>query len=604
MKSDISNTIDLDNILSPKQPEQIIEEVVEAQPISISWDEILTEWSYQCPKGYPTIVNGVFTEYEEVKILNEILEEKFGKSIPLPEATAPDTNTAQKIHNAIISSGPYKAIILPTQATQPTIEKQSKNGIVWRIELAGKDQRVSLIKQLANSLTPQTLKKITGQDVSISYGDKYFTVSLGGYKITYLLKPAKKESQTDTDVKEGMSVVLSYYPDYIPTMDVGNIKQVAKDLLKFLTGKENTVAGLSQDTVSKCEQYLRKITATNDVKVLRDMVSVMNQNNSHANTFDVFFQKNKDYYIERDKLFNEIRTVGRQVTGLPADKWCPGDVYFIKNGSEGLIGRTLTQAKQLAASNKEQAVGLLNSLFSDKYINSADKPIVAVSLKMEDAQAGKLKSGFAEYSDIDTEYGLDPAELKYNADDYKKGIAKYQALFAKELKKADVDIKWTTDKQPGFVDLKKINDITTLKFKYAAYKALAFILSKVANNNMAKFDDALVSLVAFGLGVITKSKNFKQGFSVNPPFFKVMASKKGIATKPVLFKPGSALYLFNVDGSPKPKITIEDNVGYKGLAIAMGIGMGEDKFDIRIRINSNGNTQVNVELEKARHLEA
>jgi len=131
----------------------------------VNWNEVFTEWCYKIPKGYPTIVDGVFTEYEEVKILNEILSKMFGESIPLPEATAPDTNIVQKIHNAVISSGPYKAIILPTQVTQPTIEKQSKNGIVWRIELAGKDQRVSLIKQLANSLTPQTLKKVTGQDV-------------------------------------------------------------------------------------------------------------------------------------------------------------------------------------------------------------------------------------------------------------------------------------------------------------------------------------------------------------------------------------------------------------------------------------------------------
>jgi hypothetical protein len=49
-------------------------------------DEILLEWSYRLPKGYPTIVDGVFTEYEEVKILNEIMEERFASTMPLPEA--------------------------------------------------------------------------------------------------------------------------------------------------------------------------------------------------------------------------------------------------------------------------------------------------------------------------------------------------------------------------------------------------------------------------------------------------------------------------------------------------------------------------------------
>lgn len=75
MKNDTSNTIDLDAMLSP-QPTLVAGEVVEAKPIQVDWDEVVTEWSYRCPKGYPTIVDGKPNDVEEIRILNEILEER------------------------------------------------------------------------------------------------------------------------------------------------------------------------------------------------------------------------------------------------------------------------------------------------------------------------------------------------------------------------------------------------------------------------------------------------------------------------------------------------------------------------------------------------
>jgi hypothetical protein len=82
--------INLDNILddqlNSKQPQPQKQE--EAPVVKINWSDIMTEWCYRIPKGYPTVVDGVFTEYEEVKVLNEILEEKFGETVPLPAKNA------------------------------------------------------------------------------------------------------------------------------------------------------------------------------------------------------------------------------------------------------------------------------------------------------------------------------------------------------------------------------------------------------------------------------------------------------------------------------------------------------------------------------------
>ena len=52
----------------------------------IDIDKILEDTCYKLPKGYPTIVNGVFTERDEVLIINEVLEAKGLPTLPLPEA--------------------------------------------------------------------------------------------------------------------------------------------------------------------------------------------------------------------------------------------------------------------------------------------------------------------------------------------------------------------------------------------------------------------------------------------------------------------------------------------------------------------------------------
>jgi hypothetical protein len=52
----------------------------------INFNEILTEWSYKLPKGYPTVVDGKFVSSDEVIILNELLQERGIDSIELPQA--------------------------------------------------------------------------------------------------------------------------------------------------------------------------------------------------------------------------------------------------------------------------------------------------------------------------------------------------------------------------------------------------------------------------------------------------------------------------------------------------------------------------------------
>ena len=58
---------------------------------NINWDDIIAEWSYRLPKGFPTMKNGKFTVKSELKVLQEVLAENgidempdFTKKAPAP----------------------------------------------------------------------------------------------------------------------------------------------------------------------------------------------------------------------------------------------------------------------------------------------------------------------------------------------------------------------------------------------------------------------------------------------------------------------------------------------------------------------------------------
>ena len=76
-------------ILQPNiEPQQ--KKVNKIEPV-IDWDDIIAEWSYRLPNGFPTMKNGKFTIKSELKVLQEVLTENginempdFTKKTPAP----------------------------------------------------------------------------------------------------------------------------------------------------------------------------------------------------------------------------------------------------------------------------------------------------------------------------------------------------------------------------------------------------------------------------------------------------------------------------------------------------------------------------------------
>lgn len=566
--------------------------------ITVDWDDILTEWSYRCPKGYPTVVDGAFTNREEVEILNMLLEERSVSTIPLPEAIS---KYNQSTADSILTSNAFKTIV-NIQNIEP--QTPSRNKALFKVYVSGikDEERASLSDKIAADLN-----KNLGNSTTKSYtsdrgrGKKSIVVDVDNYQYIFDLK-LYKESGTDTDVKEGFSVACAYFPYEVDYLDNSNIITYATKFKAFL--QKNPIEGLSSITQSKLIDYLAKVVKTTDKKYLKIYAQTLNQNISHANTFGTFFKNNSNFYIERADLFNQIRSTASRILKMDKDKWCPGDVYFIKNGSESTIQSRLQQAQQASTNgNQEQGIQLINSLFSDVYTGkvSSKTPIVAVSLKQAKAQGGKLKSALDAYTKTPTEFNLTPEELKYAQIGFIEGIVRYQKEFRSVMsKEQETHYNWAMFDTKPFLNKKlNANELEVIKFKYAAYKALDFILNKVAHDP-TDLDTALVSLAAFGLGLIQQKVGDQ---FVNPPFFKVVASANGQATKPQFFKPGTLVSLLPLDGiKGKPEISINDSGKYKGLQIKFTIGIGDEKYLLEINFRPNGMSQLTIELGPPKHI--
>ena len=128
-------SIDLDSTFAPKQQEQPQPQPQEqvSKPV-VSWDEILTEWSYRLPKGYPTIVDGVFTEYEEVKILNEIMEERFGETLPLPAEVDEAVNSSELSSNPTDVKEALVCLFVDASLTDKSIIDLYRSGLDKKLD--------------------------------------------------------------------------------------------------------------------------------------------------------------------------------------------------------------------------------------------------------------------------------------------------------------------------------------------------------------------------------------------------------------------------------------------------------------------------------------
>lgn len=599
MKKDTSvNIIDLDSILNPEpviQPTEIITESVNAmvteQPVvNIDWDEIVTEWFYRLPKGYAdqpyseselSVLNQVMLEYGYDSTSNTLLEASF----------EPSELNRNKYFNLFIDR---------IQAGEPfTLEADKTKKVVIDPSF------LDIMSQIATETDPDArlkLIKTTFKGPVIPLTDKSLIKLSDISKDTFTAKQtASGLVGTETpDFKEGLVVFFYNCPEKLLNVVYNFLvgtDDSPPDFGKLISKMNADHYGMkSYDLVRPAMELLASGTQLDDKtkKILLNGVSA---------AYTIKQEWGEGYIIDRGTLFDDIRAVAKRITGIPEDKWCPGDVYLYKRSNISEIERIKDESDQTKSiinivdrRNKILQVGL-NSLF-----DTADPLVIAVSLKEEKALSGRAKdflsvkklSGMdlgSETKDFTKEeFALIAGKTQITAEIARKYQTQYNTskkAYTDLIKKFGYDNNFTNSK---YKDPDPTVAIRNIIIKSAIYRLMtryftSFDKLKLINDVMKNYKDPFLALTAYGVSL--------SGF--NPTFYKVIASESGDYGHMVTFEGRDSLK------AESDSVTTIDTPTKAGIYISFMTLMGDTKYQTKLDIReakSGANISIAIIVDK------
>jgi len=494
----------------------------------------LNKIAYKFPKGYPDLNNK-----QDIQILESLIKE-LGFNLILE-----NQDLISLIKTNITDYGDFESLgrdtiklvfsDIPNRGAQ---SDEMRKSVYDEIEaLVDKEESLSDYKKLA-----------TGSSLGSA------TVNFNGKTYKLIVKGASDATMGDTDVKEAL-VSLFYAVNIDSPFDKGNYEERVNSLIEIA---EKGIPGESSAASQKVVDYL---AATADDNKAAN-VNFINQPLSSALAIKEAYPGQK---LIRTGLFDEIRSKAQSLTGLPADKWCPGDLYV--------------QLKSVDVSGDDN-IEIINDLFNDEW-GGNDKPLTAVSLKQAEAQGGKAKALLDKFANAKEDYNLTKDEIGFDEAKFKTGINRLRQNIEKYAG-GNNNLQYDLDAS-GLKD-----DIRFLRGKYAALKSVEFLIRQFG---VDEADDAIVALVGFALSLS----------GVNPTFFKVTGQKSGAPGKVDKFPRGQNVVLYNVEGDYEP-IVITDSPTFGGLKIDFKIEKGGQPYSVSINARNNGNTQGTLEVQKIKKI--
>ena len=495
----------------------------------------LNRIAYKFPKGYPDMNNT-----QDVLLLETMLSEFLGESVILE-----NQNLISLIKSNITNYGDLETSGKDTiKLTFSDIPNRGGKSDSMRSDvydelktLVDKEESLSNYRKIA-----------TGS----SLGSAIINVDGKDYKL--VVKGASSDTSSDTDVKEAL-VSLFYITNIDSPFNKENYESRVNDLIEIA---EKGIPGETSDASQKVVAYLSAIVDDNKV----GNITFINQPLSSALAIKEVYPGQK---LIRTGLFDSIRKKAQSLTGLPADKWCPGDLY-VQLGNVSLT--------------EDDNIELINDLFNDDW-GGDSKPLTAVSLKQAEAQGGKAKALLSKFTKVKNDYNLTKDEIEYDNSQYIEGINRLRNDINK-LIGGNSNIVYN-------IENGSLKDETRfLRGKFAALKSIEFLFKQFESG---KVDDAIVALAGFALSLT----------GVNPTFFKITGQKSGAPGKVDKFPRGQNVILYNVDGDYEP-IKIEDSSSFGGLKINFKIEKGGEPYSVSINARNNGNTQGTLEVQKIKKI--
>jgi hypothetical protein len=253
--------------------------------------------SYKFPKGYPDMNND-----QDVLLLESILSKVLGESIILENQDLISIIKSNiKDYGDLETSGrdTIKLIFSDIPNRGGTSDSMRKDVYDELKILVDKEESLS------------DFKMEVGGGSSLGSA----VVNFNGKKYRLIVKGASSDTASDTDVKEAL-VSLFYITDIDSPFNKENYESRVNSLIEIA---EKGIPGETSDASQKVVTYL---SATSDDNKTGN-VAFINQPLSSALAIKDKYPGQK---LIRTELFDIIRSEAQALTGLPADKWCPGDL--------------------------------------------------------------------------------------------------------------------------------------------------------------------------------------------------------------------------------------------------------------------------------------
>lgn len=440
--------------------------------------------------------------------------------------------------------------------------------------IVNKKEVIDFVDNLPPGVAPPASKWPT---ISIKDGSSVLNINIGHLQKSGQFRE-EKEGQTSTDVKEGL-VSLFFTLKHTDPVTKLNFEEVRKKLRAAVT------EGFEGETSTALEQIGKFLGDVEDGGQKAAFRHELNQPLSQAVT--ILDSKYKNWQANRGKLFHDIREAAREITKFPADKWCPGDIYFINPELEDEIRDTLKKIKK--SEGDTDHLSLLNGLFVSDW-GETDKPILAISLKFKDAQGGKAKDFLRKFipeGTKDKPYLLQDKDRNLTEEEVSRAITEYRSNIRDYINKKGTDVNIQYEVPNDTHDL--MMNPKRLREKYASLKLIDFLFQQA---DPGKLDDVIVGAIGFGLSLA----------GVNPTFYKVVANIQGTPIDhPEKFSEKGAIALYPTEGETDPKIKIVDKNSANKVEIHSRVEIGPDEIkNVLLSARSNGGIQATLEIEKIR----
>ena len=495
-------------------------------------DELLLEWSYRSERGYPSLDNP-----SDVLLLEQILEQL---DLPANEimSNLDEVNMPPGQLNANITQGPFSS----AQIGSDTIPKE-KGKVITRRELLilkiEKDEELELGD--GNKITVankgEVLDVLKAGDISKAIpleGTNGIKTNTSKLKKTIEFGTSKaaagttdaKDPVVDTDTKEELVIVMCNILKENDSLTNFNSNEDYASNFKIINNSTTKYQDVGDTSKGKIEELFKLVGGLKTP--LTKVKHVLNNPYSIAKEILTAYPNAR---FERGELFDMVRMKCSQITGLPEDKWNPGDIYIVNS------------EPNVEDLEDDSVVGW-NELFVNNW-GDTDKPLVSVSLKEEKHQLGRAKSYLNKFANNKNEFNISKADLgSMSVEELKKGITGYRNQVRQAIKKEGFKIEYTGNGWETFP-----TDVGRLKAKYGCYRLLSFLLNK-ANNA------SIIGLFAYGLSIDRDER-------ANPTFFKLVGGNKGTIKKKVKYPAG-----INSEMDEDTPIQMEDNTSAGNIKIS------------------------------------